>query len=176
MFYVGELPQTFGITGTFFSKRSDTAYRLSDSCIGTFRPCISPKHYQVDDKYKYMYGVRKFKTNFENYKCPCGTSSFKCIVFVYQYYRKISKYYGENTLRINPFGEWSYDLYGLTEDVTINKLLLQNHNMFHLNVENAPLSKKHCNFEMARHSNCCISFAFSVIGKQILVHIACVLS
>ena len=33
---------------------------LSDTCIGTFRPCISPKNYQVDDKPMYITGELLF--------------------------------------------------------------------------------------------------------------------
>ena len=42
-------------------KKFDTGYSLSDSCIGTFRPCISPKHYQVDDNYAYQWVTKSTK-------------------------------------------------------------------------------------------------------------------
>ena len=36
------------------SKKSDSAYRLSDSYIGTFIPGIRQIHWHVDNKYVYI--------------------------------------------------------------------------------------------------------------------------
>ena len=52
---IGRKIKTWDYFLKILSKRSDTAYRLSESCIGTFKHCISPKHYQVDDKCIYLF-------------------------------------------------------------------------------------------------------------------------